>query len=161
MKQTLHTRHSDRTNPFLSNGVLDPADYRNSLTSPHTYAVAYTISELGANPILGTAPPEIAASETTLSRRQRCTLSQLRSGQCHLLNDYLVLTGRSDSAVCHECLIRRHTVPHLFVCDAVPTNLTILDLWKNPISVVEFLKSLSSFSPLVSTEPPPPPEPPP
>ena len=163
MKQTIYiaTKNSDKIGPFLTNGTLDPADYRNSHTSLHTDAVANTISKLGANPILGTLPPAIAASETTLTRRQRSTLSQLRSGQCHLLNYYLVLTGCSNSAICPECLIWRHTVPHIFDCDVVPTTLTIHDLWKNPVSVVGFLKSLSCFSSLEPTEPPPPPEPPP
>ena len=148
-------------------GVLDPGDYKKSLDTLHTEAVSNTIAKLGKNPILDTNPPPIASSESRLSRKQRSTLAQLRSGQCHLLNDYLVLTGRKQSALCPECLIRRHTVKLIFNCDAAPTNLTIKDLWNNPVSVVGFLSTLPSFSSLEQTIPPappaprPPPEPPP
>ena len=167
MKETLATKHSGKINRFLTDGVLDPGDYKKSLDTLHTEAVSNTIAKLGKNPILDTNPPPIASSESRLSRKQRSTLAQLRSGQCHLLNDYLVLTGRKQSALCPECLIRRHTVKLIFNCDAAPTNLTIKDLWNNPVSVVGFLSTLPSFSSLEQTIPPappaprPPPEPPP
>ena len=161
MKQTLLSKHSHKVNRFLTDGVLDPVDYKKLRDALHTEAVASTISKLGNNPVLEAPPPPIAPSEATLTRRQRSTLSQLRSGQCHLLNDYLVLTGRSDSAICPECLIRRHTVNHLFNCDAASTTLTTLDLWKNPVLVTTFLKTLPSFSCLEPTVPPPQPDPPP
>ena len=167
MKQTLATKHSNKINRFLTNGILDPGDYKKSLDTLHTEAVTNTIAKLSKNPILESNPPPIASSESRLSRKQRSTLAQLRSGQCHLLNDYLVLTGRKQSALCPECLIRRHTVKHIFNCDAAPTTLTIRDLWNNPVSVVDHLLTLPSFSSLEQTNQPatpaprPPPEPPP
>ena len=114
MKQTLSTKHFDEISQFLTNGVIELDDFKPALNSLHTSAVRKSIDKLGPNPLLGVVPPPIAPSEKTLSRLQRSTLSQLRSGQCHLLNDYKVLTGRGTSAVCPECKIRRHTVPHLF-----------------------------------------------
>ena len=161
MKSTLASKHSDRVSPHLTNGVVDPSLYRQSLTSIHSDAVKQTIASLDVNPLLGTPPPPISASEASLTRLQRSTLSQLRSGQCHLLNDYQVLTGRGPSALCPECLHRRHTVPHLFNCDATPSDLTLVDMWINPILVKTFLVTLPAFSSLEPTEPPPPPEPPP
>ena len=154
MKQTLATKHSDKINRFLTNGTLDPGDYKKSLDTLHTEAVSNTIAKLGKNPILDTNPPPIASSESRLSRKQRSTLAQLRSGQCHLLNDYLVLTGRKQSALCPECLIRRHTVKHIFNCDAAPNNLTIRDLWNNPVSVIAHWFSVHSS--LKQTISPPP-----
>ena len=130
----------------------------------HTEAVKKSIAKLEPNPLLNAPPPPISPSEATLTRKQRTTLAQLRSGQCQLLNDYKVLTGRAQSALCPECLFRRHTVPHIFECDAAPTNLNIRDLWINPKTVVNYLVSLPSFACLLPTGPPPPrppPEPPP
>ena len=157
MKQTLATKHSNKVDRFLTNGVLDPADYKRALQTLHTEAIGNTIAKLGDNPILNARPPPIASSEAQLTRKQLSTLAQLRSGQCHLLNDFLVLKGRGQSALCPKCLIGHHTVRHLFNCDA--TNLTILDLWKNPISVTNFLVTLPSFSSLETTVPPDPPAP--
>ena len=171
MKQTLSSKHSSKIDRFLTNGILDPADYKPALKTLHTEAVANTIAKLDNNPLLDAPPPPIASSETRLNRKQRSTLAQLRSGQCHFLNDYQVLTGRAQSALCPECLINRHTARHLFNCDAAPTDLTIRDLWNNPISVINHLVTLSSFSSLGPTPQPappaprpplrPPPEPPP
>ena len=138
---------------------------RLSRLSIHTNAVASSISNLSVNPVLGHSPPEIAPSEKRLTRLQRTTLSQLRSGHCKLLNEYATRIGKSSTAICPECLIRRHTTKHLFQCDAVPTTFTVSDLWKNPVSVASFLQTLPSFSSLIPPasppQPPPPPEPPP
>ena len=60
---------------------------------------------------------------------------------------------------------RRHTVNHLFTCDARPTSLSMRDLWVNPVTTVDFLRSLLCYSSLATTAavpaPRPPPEPPP
>ena len=87
----------------------------------------------------------MAASERSLSRICRTTLAQLRSGHCRLLRDYQVRVGSATLAVCPECSCRRHTVSLIFDCDAVPTNLSLRDLWDNPGTVCQFLESLPSF----------------
>ena len=117
-----------------------------------------------ANRLLGTPPPPISPSESRLTRMQRTTLAQLRSGHCRLLGNYKVLTGISNSALCPQCLFRRQTVPHIFNCDAAQTDLTLRDLWINPVKVVGFLVSLPTFATLIPRDPHPPrppPEPPP
>ena len=68
----------------------------------------------------------------------------------------LIPTGISNSALCPHCLFRRHTVPHIFNCDAVPTLLTLRDLWINPVKVVELLVSLPSFVTLIPKDQHPP-----
>ena len=165
MKSTLQSKFLPSIMPYLVDGATDPATYTATLKEIHTHSVRDTISKLGENPLLGTAPPPISPSEKRLSRTQRTTLSQLRSGHCKLLGDYKVRTGLGTSAICPECLFRRQTVPHLFDCDAAQTELTLRDLWINPVKTVEFLVTLSSFSALVIPPdpqlPPPPPEPPP
>ena len=164
MKQTLNSKHGGRIARFKTDGVIVQSQYRNVLDTLHTESVTRTIGELEPNPLLGERPPSISPSETTLTRRQRSTLAQLRSGQCHLMNDYQVLTGRTLSALCPECLFRRHSVTHLFNCDANPTSLSLHDMWNKPIEVINFLMTLPSFSSLVPAAPPPtppPPDPPP
>ena len=164
MKNTLKAKHGDQIEKFLTNGAINPTDYKKILDDIHTEAVRKSIAKLEPNPLLNAPPPPISPSEATLTRKQRTTLAQLRSGQCQLLNDYKVLTGRSQSALCPECLFRRHTAPHIFDCDAAPTDLTIRDLWINPKTVVNHLVSLQSFTCLLPTgphPPRPPPEPPP
>ena len=158
MKNTLQSKHLPLLEPHLVNGGIE--NYNHTLKAIHTQSVSNTITSLDPNPILGVTPPPISPSERRLSRIQRTTLAQLRSGHCRFLGDYRVLTGRSTSAVCPECLFRRQTVPHIFQCDACPTQLSLRDLWVNPVTVVEFLVSLSSFSTLIPPDPPPPPPPP-
>ena len=164
MKATLQSKFQPLLQPHLSDGFVDQGNYSSILKSIHTSAVSATIANLAPNPVLGAKPPPISASEKNLSRIQRTTLSQLRSGHCKFLGDYKVLTGQGTSAICPECLFRRQTVPHLFNCDACPTNLSLRDLWVNPVTVANFLVTLSSFAALVPPDPPParpPPEPPP
>lgn len=165
MKHTLQSKYQHALSSHLNaDGNLDPTTYNDVRKTIHTESVAATISRLDPNRLLGAPPPPISPSESRLTRVQRTTLAQLRSGHCRLLGDYRVLTGISTSAVCPQCLFRRHTVPHIFDCDAAPTNLSIRDLWINPVKVVEYLVTLPTFAPLVQNDPPlprPPPEPPP
>ena len=148
MKSTLQSKFISSILPHLIDGAIDPSNYRTVLKQIHNQAVSNTISSLNANLLLGTIPPPISPSEKRLTRIQRTTLAQLRSGHCKLLGDYKVLTGLGTSAICHECLFRRQTVPHLFNCDAAPTQLTVRDLWVNPVTIMEHLVSLSHLSPL-------------
>ena len=76
---------------------------RKTLQNLHTHAVDSAIQILGNNRVLKERPPPIADEEQKLNRRQRCTLSQLRSGHCHLLQDkkHRVFANRSD--ICTDC----------------------------------------------------------
>ena len=161
MKETLKSKFLPALQPHLDNdGNIDPANYNNVKNAIHTESVARSISSFEPNRLLGTLPPPISTSESRLTRIQRTTLAQLRSGHCRLLGDYKVLTGMSTSALCPQCLFRRHTVPHLFNCDAAPTSLTLRDLWINPVTVVNFLVTLPSFATLIPKDPPRPRPPP-
>ena len=164
MKKTLASKHLPSVESHLTDGKTDIALYKSIIGKIHTEVVANTIQTINHSRVLDGPRPDISASELSLSRADRTTLAQLRTGDCHLLNDYLVKTGRSNDAACPECRFRRHTVNHLFSCDATPTNLTTRSLWEDPVDAISFLKTLPSFSRLVSTNPPPPrppPEPPP
>ena len=68
-----------------------------------------------------------------LNRRQRCTLSQLRSGPCHLLQDYKHWVFGRPSFICTDCGASPQDVRHLFACNKHPTDLSPEDLWRNPV----------------------------
>ena len=124
-------------------------------------AEATALGRLGFHSVLGKIPPAVSSSERNWNRQERVTLAQLRTGRCRRLNDYQHMIGQIESAVCPECLFRRHTARHIFDCEATPTNLVFEDLWNKPENVIVFLRSLSSFTFLQPEQPPLPPEPPP
>ena len=162
MKQTLQSKYGAAVAPFLTDGVMGRDDYSTTIKALHTQAVAKSIEDLGANHLTGAAPLPIDDSELSLSRHERATLAQLRSGDCHFLKDYQMRIGKADDATCPECKYRRHSVPHIFECDAAPTVLRVTDLWAHPVAVANHLRKLSSFSSLAQRDPPiphPPPEP--
>ena len=161
MKETLQSKYHDKAAPYLANGVSVDADYRTNLKQIHTDFVAASISRLGNNDLLGCRPPPVSPSEGRLTRLQRTTLAQLRSGHCRFMHDYKLRVGRATTDTCPECRASPHNVQHLFSCNAAPTQLTIRDLWINPVAVCDFLCSLSAFSALLPPGPAPPPSPPP
>ena len=79
------------------------------------------------------APSPISDEEQRLNRRQRCTLSQLRSGHCHLLQDYKHRVFGEPSDTCTDCGASPQDVRHLFACTTHPTGLSPEDLWRNPV----------------------------
>ena len=151
-KYTLQSRYIDELTPALVNGSLPAGAYPETKTNLHTRFVERAINAQGNHPLLATATPEIDKSETTLPRHHRATLSQLRSGHCTKLRSYQHRVGRAVSASCPHCGTSDETVPHLFNCPSHPTNLSIIDLWQNPVRVAQHLSGHPSFD-LV---PPPP-----
>ena len=108
----------------------------------HTTIVAKTIDSLRPNVILGGCPPPIDKSEKQLSRHQRTTLAQLRSGHCRLLHSYQHRLKPAASNTCPDCGIGPHDVHHLFHCAAHPITLQPIDLWKNTVKAADFLTFL-------------------
>ena len=165
MKHTLQSKYGAVIFPFLKDGVMAAGDYGPCLKSLHTDSVIKEISDLnalGPNRVLGVPPPvKISKSELKLLRPHRCLLSQLRSGYSSSLRSYLMGIGKIDNDNCPECGCSPHNTSHLFDCRAFPTRLTVLDLWKNPVKVIRFLRSIPSFSSLPPLDPPPPEPPPP
>ena len=97
---------------------------------------------LGNNRVLKERPPPISDEEQILNRRQRCTLSQLRSENCHLLQDYKHRMFGEPSDICTECGASRQDVRHLFACNKHPTDLSPEDLWRNPVRSIRALSYL-------------------
>ena len=132
-----------------------------TLKALHTDAVQGAVASFDPNPLLGSAPPLIDKSERSLPRSQRVVLAQLRSGHCRLLESYKLRVGRATSAICPECQFQRHTTRHLFSCPAVPTHLSISDLWNHPPSfsslippdlLLHLTSSFSCFTPSLSLQ---------
>ena len=79
MKETIFPRHYPTVLPLLANNRKDTL---------HISFVNTAIGNMKDNRVLNNRPPSINDEETLLPRRQRTTLSQLRSGHWKLLNSY-------------------------------------------------------------------------
>ena len=97
----------------------------------HTFGTSFintAIDNMKDNRVLNNRPPSINDEETLLSKRQRTTLSQLRSGHCKLLNSYKKRLKQSDSSSCPDCGMDPQDVSHLFDCMAHPNDLSTCKL---------------------------------
>ena len=81
-------------------------------------------------------PRPMKDKEQRLNRRQRCTLSQLRSGHCHLLQDYTHRVLCEPSDICTDCGALPQDVRHLFACTTQPSDLSPEDLWQNLVGSI-------------------------
>ena len=134
MKETLHSRHHSTVLPRLGSSRMESHQNRN------THAVDSATQLQGHNRVLKKRPPPISDEEQRLNRRQRCTLSQLRSGHFHLLQDYKHSVLDESSDICTDCGTSPQDVRHLFACTTHPTDLSPEDLWRNPV------RSIRAFS---------------
>ena len=127
MKETLYSRHHSTGLPRLGSSRME------SHQNLHTHAVDLAIQLQEHKIVLKKRPPPISDEEQRLNRRQRCTLSQLRSGHCHLLQDYKHRVLGEPSDICTDCGASLQDVRHLFACTTHPTDLSPEDLWRNPV----------------------------
>ena len=110
MKETLHSRHHSTVLPRLDSSRIK--NHQNL----HTHTIDSAIQLQGHNKILKKRPPTLLDEEQRLNRRQRCTLSQLQSGHCHLLQDYKHRVLGEPSDICTDCGTLPQDVRHLFAC---------------------------------------------
>ena len=136
MKETIFTRHYQTVLPLLANNRKD------TLQALHTSFFNTAIGNMKDNKVLNSRPPSINDEETLLQRRQRTTLSQLRSGHCKLLNSYKKRLKQSDSSRCPDCGMDPQDVPHLFDCVVHPNDLSPVNLWDKPIETIRELSFL-------------------
>ena len=132
MKETIFIRHYQTVLPLLANK-------KGTLQALHISFVNTAIGNMKDNRVLNNRPPSINDEETLLPRRQRTTLSQLRSGYCKLLNSYKKRLKQSDSLSCPDCGMDPQDVPHLFDCMAHPNDLSPVNLWDKPIETIREL----------------------
>ena len=156
-KETLSSKVGHLVEPHLVNGEIPPGTFRSTINQLHTNVVHSAIARSSVNRVLGTPPPRISPSESSLSRQTRAALAQLRSGHCSRLQDFQLRIGKVNDDTCPDCRLSSASVVHLFDCPAHPTNLAPTDLWTNPREVASFLSSLPAFSHLPAVAPLPPP----
>ena len=90
----------------------------------HTDAVNKAVKDQKKNIVLDDLPHSINDSERDITRKERATLAQLRSGYCKLLGSYKSGIKKDASLdVCADCGKTPHDVKHLFACPAHPTTL--------------------------------------
>ena len=113
MKETLHSRHHSTVLPRLG-----------SSQDLHTHAVNSVIQLQGYNRVLKERPPPISDEEQRLNRRQRCPLSQLRQGHCHLLQDYKHSVLGKPSNICTAGGASLQDVRYMLTCTTHPTDVS-------------------------------------
>ena len=105
----------------------------------HTETVKKVLSSYQANRVLEAKPPKIHTNESSLSRKSRVKLAQYRSGFVPDLFSYKHRIDNSIPDSCPSCGQSPHDVKHVFNCPEKPTNLQLIDLWKKPVKIAEFL----------------------
>ena len=85
--RSMQRARDGNVSPLLSDGSTNPATYRATLTKIHTDSVSRVVNDpnFSHSHVLGGNRPNISPSESSLSRAERSTQVQLRSGQSHLL----------------------------------------------------------------------------
>ena len=157
MKETLRTKVFDDVAQYTkADGTIQAGDVRKVQDMIHTDIVGKAIASQEPNKVLNTKPPRINKNESTLCRKTRTTLAQLRSGHCARLKAYQHKIGKVDDDKCPDCDIEAQDVSHLFNCPARPTGLTTRALWSDPGEVAHFLSSHPAFDGIPPPTTPPP-----
>ena len=138
MKETLHSRHHSTVLPRLGSSRLE------NNQNLHTHAVDWAIQLQGNNRVLKVRPPPISDEQQRMNQRQRCTLSQLRSGHCHILQDYKHRVLGEPSDICTDCEASPQDMRHMFACTTHPTDLSLEDLWRNPVESIRAVSYLDN-----------------
>ena len=134
MKEILFTRHRNTVEPMVL------ADNRKAtLQAIHTDAVDKAVKDQN-NVALDDPTHPISDSERDPIRKERVTLTQLRSGYWKLLGSYKSRMNKDVSLnICVDCGKTPHDVKYLFACPAHPTTSIPSDLWSKPMdSIREF-----------------------
>ena len=140
MKATLFTRHRSAVEPQMI-----AKDRKTTLQAIHNTPVNQAVTSLGRNVVLDDRPPAINISEKELTRKERTTLAQPRSGHCRLLGSCKSRISKDVSLnVCADCGKTPDDVKHLFNCPAHPTTMTPSDLWNRPVDAIRELNYLEA-----------------
>ena len=107
IKETLFIWHNQTVVPLLANTK------KASLQAVNTSFVNIAIDNMTDNRVLNYRPPPINDEKTYLTKRQRATLSQLRSGHCKLLTSNKKRLKQTDSSSCSDCGMNPQDVPQL------------------------------------------------
>ena len=138
MKPDLFTTHAAQARDVLhtAGGCV-----KSALKDIHTSVVRTFIASHN-NAVLGRPPPPIDPSETTLPRKSRTLLSQLRSNYCPRLNSYQHILHPDIPDLCPGCGRGPHNVHHLFTCPAHRISSHPVHLWSQPTTAATDLNYL-------------------
>ena len=115
-----------------------------TLQSIHSDAVYRAVKDQKKNIVLDGLPHPINDPEKYLTRKERATLAQLRSGYCRLICSYKSRIKKDASLnVCADYGKTPHDVKHLFACPAHLTTLIPSDLWSRPTDDVQSIREFS------------------
>ena len=119
IKETLFTSHRSAVEPLMI-----AKDRKTTCQAIHTMAVNQAVTSLGRNVVLDDRPPAINISEKELTRKERTTLAQLRSGHC-ILPGYK--SRISEDVSLDVCGKTPHDVKHLLNCPAHLTTVRLME----------------------------------
>jgi hypothetical protein len=133
-------------NTYIHTIATDPTtvtteNIKQNLKTIHTSIVQKYMTDRHPNKILNKEPPTINKSEESLSRKTRRILAQIRTNKSPLLFTYKhkIDPHTYPNSFCPLCKSHEHDTTHLFSCSQVPTHLTPIDLWKNPVEAAALL----------------------
>ena len=131
-----HIIHTDPANVTSEN-------IKQNLKTIHTSIVQKYLADRLPNKILNEKPPTIHKSEESLSRKNRRILAQTRTNKSPLLFSYKhkIDPHTYPSSLCPLCNSHEHDSTHLFNCTQIPTHLTPIALWKNPVEATALLEA--------------------
>ena len=144
LKPTIFNNTNYTLNHDISDNSANTETIRSNMKLIHSEIVSnYLDKERSKNKVLNAFAPEINKSELSLSRKSRRRLAQLRTNKSPFLFSYLHNIDKSNhpSPICPLCKSLDHTTNHLFSCSNLPTKLTTLDLWNDPVSVSALLEA--------------------
>ena len=114
---------------------------KHNLKDIHTQIVNDYINHKPPNHFIGITPPTLHHTESTLNRHQQRRLAQLRTNKSPLLRTYLHKIDPTNytSPSCPLCHREDHDTYHLFLCPLLPSDLSVVDLWENPVGAAGLL----------------------
>ena len=133
IKETLFTRHRNTVQPMML------ADKRKATVQEiHTDAVNNAVKDQIKNIyMLYDLPHPINDSEEDLTRNERATLVQLRSGYFKLICSYKNRIKKDATLnICADCGKTPHDATHLFAFQASPTTLIQSVLWSRQMDAI-------------------------
>ena len=132
----------------LYNIIPPPPPNINPIKHIHTHMTQEHLLNRPPNTILGLQPPDIAEGEQSLERAARVSLSRMRCGHHHALQQYQFCLNRSDSPNCLLCADgttqdARHLFLHCRHFSELRDRLSVSsleDLWSDPVGAARFLR---------------------
>jgi hypothetical protein len=141
LKQTIFHNNGYTTLAHTTDNNLTEQTINQNLKTIHTRFVHDYLANLAPNKVIQRQAPNIDNTEQTLPRRTRRILAQLRTGKSPILHTYKhkIDPQTHPSPLCPLCKLHDHTTEHLFTCPCINTQLTPLDLWRDPVAAAALL----------------------